>query len=186
VATASLLAACAHSPSAAVPASAPKPTPLDASYDWHVLLLAPFGSVLKDISVPLHEVLLFRDEAQSAAAADDAECYAVDGAAPLFIARVPEEYLLCFIHDRLSRVEAAVRLPAAEAAQDFAAVCGLWLNNAAAAALPAPGTAPAITAVPDGAVCEGSDADGGFRGSLETEPDRADALLSIKLEASRR
>jgi hypothetical protein len=169
------LAACAASPPTPLPASLPGPIPLDGSYDWHVLLPAPFGSVLKDISLPLHEVLLFRDEAQSASAADEAECFAVDAAAPRFIARVPEEYLLCFIHDRLSRIEAAVRLPASQAAQDFAAACGLWLKNAASAAVP-----------PDGAVCEGSDADIGFRASLETGPDHADALLSIKLEASRR
>ena len=37
--------------------------PVDASYDWHGLLIAPFGSVLKDIPLTLHEVLLFRDEA---------------------------------------------------------------------------------------------------------------------------
>ena len=54
--------------------------PVDASYDWHVLLVAPFGSVLKDIPLTLHEVLLFRDEAHGAAAADDAECYAADAA----------------------------------------------------------------------------------------------------------
>jgi hypothetical protein len=159
--------------------------PLDASYDWHVLLLAPFGSVLKDISLPVHEVLLFRDAAQGAPAADDAECYAVDGAALRFIARVPEEYLLCFIHDRLSRIEAAVRLPASEAAQDFADACGLWLKNAALA-FPAAGAAPASTAPPEGAACEGSDRDIGFSGSLETELDGADALLSITLAASHR
>jgi hypothetical protein len=159
--------------------------PLDASYDWHVLLLAPFGSVLKDIPLPLHEVLLFRDAQQGAPAADDAECYAIDAAAPRFIARVPEAYLLCFKHDRLSRIEAAVRLPAAEAAQDFAEACGLWLKNAALA-LPAAGAAPASTAPPEGSACEGSDPDIGFSGSLETEPDGADALLSITLEASHR
>src|SRR6266851_6499083 len=61
-----------------------------ASYDWHVLLIAPFGSVLKDIPVALHEVLLFRDDAHGNAAAGsaatgsaaadaaavEAECYA--------------------------------------------------------------------------------------------------------------
>jgi hypothetical protein len=170
-ATALLLAACAAPPRTQLPASAPEPIPLDASYDWHVLLLAPFGSVLKDIRLPLHEVLLFRDDAQNASAAEEAECYAVAGAAPRFIARVPEDYLLCFKHDRLSRIEATVRLPASEAAQDFADACGLWLKNAAAAA-----------AAPDAAVCEGSEADIEFRGSLETEPEGADALLSIKLE----
>jgi hypothetical protein len=185
VAAALLIAACAAAPRAPVPASPPpKPIPLDASYDWHVLLLAPFGSVLKDTSLPLHEVLLFREAGQGAPA-DDAECYAIDGAAPRFIARVPEQYLLCFKHDRLSRIEAAVRLPAPEAAQDFADACGLWLKNAALA-LPAGSAAPASTAPPDGAACEGTDPDIGFSGSLETEPNGTDALLSITLEAAHR
>src|ERR1700730_14617873 len=61
--------------------------PVEASYDWHGLLIAPFGSVLKDIPAALHEVLLFRDEAHSGAVGDnsaaaDAECYATDAPAP--------------------------------------------------------------------------------------------------------
>src|ERR1700692_2253837 len=89
------LAACrAPSPRAAAPDRAPPPPAAHelggASYDWHGLLLAPFGSVLKDIPVALHEVLLFRDEAHSTATADDAatveaECYAADAPAPRFI-----------------------------------------------------------------------------------------------------
>ena len=59
------LAACAAAPKPV--AAPPAPPPLDASYDWHVLLVAPFGSVLKDVPLTLHEVLLFRDEARTAA-----------------------------------------------------------------------------------------------------------------------
>src|ERR1700737_4255137 len=71
------IAAC-HTPSprAAAPDRTPPPPPAhepaDASYDWHGLLIAPFGSVLKDVPVALHEVLLFRDEARGGTAADDA------------------------------------------------------------------------------------------------------------------
>jgi len=75
-----MLAACAASKHEIAPPPA-KPPPPDASYDWHVLLIAPFGSVLKDIPLALHEVLVFRDEAQSASPADDPECYAANGAA---------------------------------------------------------------------------------------------------------
>src|SRR5258707_15717871 len=104
------MAACAApAPKPAAPLKAP--APLDASYDWHVLLVAPFGSVLKDVPLTFHEVLLFRDEAHAASAADELECYAVDGTRPRFIARPPSAYLLCFKQDRLSRVEATVRLP---------------------------------------------------------------------------
>jgi len=182
-----LLSACAAAPSGPIPPP-PLKAPLDASYDWHVLLLAPFGSVLKDVPLPLHEVLLFREEAESRPAADDAECYAIDGALPRFMDRALDEYLLCFRHDRLSRIEAAVRLQASKAASDFADACGLWLKNAAAAtaAGPTAGAEPAAAAPTNGASCEGNDADIGFSAGLEADPDGADALLSIKLEASRR
>jgi hypothetical protein len=184
-----LLSACASAPSGPVAPPPPLRPPLDASYDWHVLLLAPFGSVLKDVPVPLHEVLLFRDEGESSAAADDAECFASGGTLPRFIDQALDEYLLCFRHDRLSRIVAAVRLPAANAATAFADACGLWLKNAAvtAAAVAQPTAGTATTAVPtSGASCAGNDADIGFSARLEVDPDDADALLSIKLEASHR
>jgi hypothetical protein len=162
-----MLAACAASPPKPVAPTAPAPAPLDASYDWHVLLAAPFGSVLKDVPLTLHEVLLFRDEAQRAAPADELECYAVDGNRPLFIARSPSEYLLCFKHDRLSRIEATVRLPADDAARIFADACGLWMKNAQAAAED----------------CAGSEGGTTFAGHFENEPDES-AQLSIQLDAA--
>jgi hypothetical protein len=173
-----LLSACASAPSGPVPPPPPLKAPLDASYDWHVLLLAPIGSLLKDVRLPLHEVLLFSNEGESRAAADDAECFAIDGALPRFVDQALDEYLLCFRHDRLSRIAAAVRLPAPKAATDFADACGLWRKNADAAA-----PAEVLTS---GASCAGNDADIGFSASLEVDPDGADALLSIKLEASHR
>jgi hypothetical protein len=111
--------------------------------------------VLKDIPVALHEVLLFRDDAHgnaapgnaatgsagADAAAVDAECYAADAPAPRFVGRIPEEYLLCFKQDRLSRIQASVRVPAAQAPEVFAAACTGWLKNAAST----PGTeAPGV------------------------------------------
>jgi hypothetical protein len=184
-----LLSACASAPSGPVLPPPPLKAPLDASYDWHVLLLAPFGSLLKDVPLPLHEVLLFRDEEESRPAADAAECFAIDGALPRFVDQALDEYLLCFRHDRLSRIAAAVRLPASKAATDFADACGLWLKNADVAAATAAqatvGAAPAAVAT-SGATCAGNDADIGFSAGLEADPDGADALLSIKLEASHR
>src|SRR3984885_6597252 len=124
------LAGCgAPAPRGAAPDRTPPPnTPevQDASYDWHGLLIAPFGSVLKDIPLTLHEVLLFRDEAHGAAAADDGECYAADTPAPRFLGRTPEEYLLCFKQDRLARIQASVRLASAEAPEVFATACAGW------------------------------------------------------------
>jgi hypothetical protein len=161
-----MLAACASLPKPAAP-SAPVPAPLDASYDWHVLMVAPFGSALKDVPLTLHEVLLFRDEAQRTAPADELECYAVDGARPRFAAQSPSDYLLCFKRDRLSRIEATVRLPADDAARVFADACGLWLKNAQPAA----------------EECAGSEDGTTFAGHFENEADDS-AQLTIQLDAA--
>ncbi len=205
-----LLAACrAPSPHAAAPErgapqpAAPAPPNLrqfsDASYDWHGLLIAPLGSVLKDIPVALHEVLLFRDEAHGGAAPDDAECYATDAPAPRFVGRVPDEYLLCFKQDRLARVQASVHLTAAGAPEIFAAACAGWLQNARArsgaeasaagapnaavptagaqgAAAPSDGTGPESqnAAAPIVAACEGRDGAIRFSAHLGEDADRAD------------
>jgi hypothetical protein len=185
-----ILTACrAPSPRVAAPDRTP-PAPAahesaDASYDWRVLLIAPFGSVLKDIPAALHEVLLFRDEATGGAAANDAaadaECYAADAPAPRFVGRTPEEYLLCFRQDRLSRIQASVRLTAAEAPDVFGAACAAWLRNAAQTAEP-----PTAAAESAGA-CAGRDGTIRFRGRLAEEAARAqgpasESVLSITLD----
>jgi hypothetical protein len=175
------LAACrAPSPRVSAPAPAPAPPPAahelgGESYDWHGLLIAPFGSVLKNIPVALHEVLLFRDEEHGSASAADAdtvgaECYAADAPAPRFLGRAPDEYVLCFKQDRLFRIQASVRVAAARATDVFAAACAGWLQNAAPATrgVGAPG-AEAQSA----GVCEGRDGDIRFRGRLEEEQDQA-------------
>jgi hypothetical protein len=133
------------------PAPPPEARPLDRSYDWHVLVIAPFGSVLKQIPLTLHEVLLFRDQARGGAAADDAECYASDAPAPRFVGRTPDEYLLCFKEDRLARIQASVRLTVAEAPEVFAAACTRWLKNAmqATTGAAAPGAAASNGAAPE-------------------------------------
>jgi hypothetical protein len=172
--------------------------PADASYDWHGLLIAPFGSVLKDIPMALHEVLLFQDEAHGGAAADnasaaDAECYAADAPAPRFVGRFPDEFLLCFRQGRLSRIQASARLTAAEAPDVFAAACAGWLKNAASGTegpgAAAPGTAgPGVEARSAGG-CEGRDGAIRFRGRLGEEPGREEtpqmeSMLSITLESA--
>jgi hypothetical protein len=173
-----LLGACAFAPKPAPAVPPPKPLPLDASYDWHVLLPAPFGSGLKDVPLALHEVLQFHDEAPGAAVADDAECYAGDLSPPRFMERVPEEYLLCFKHDRLSRVQATMRLPREAAAKIFADACGLWMKNA--------GAEWAESRPPGNAACEGAEAQVLFSGRLEGEPDDPEALFTIQLDTSDR
>jgi hypothetical protein len=140
--------------------------PVDASYDWHVLLAAPFGSVLKDIPAALHEVLLLHD--RELVPTDEAECYAADAPPPRFVGRSPEEYLLCFRHDRLSRIQATVPLGEAEAPGVFAAACRVWLKNAPGDAAPADATS-----------CDGTDGDVHVSGRLEQGPA---AALSIILD----
>jgi hypothetical protein len=191
------LVACAAAPPKPAPQSVAAPVTLDPSYDWHVLLTAPMGSLLKNMPVTLHEVLLFRDEAKRSEA-DEGDCYAIDATAPTFIARVPDEYLLCFQHDRLARIEATVRVPQDLAAKIFTDACALWFKNAA---LPAPAigvateSAPAIGVATESApaMCTGRDGATEFSGRLEVESDRVasdrvaseqdEAQLSIKLDA---
>jgi len=131
-----LLVACASSPGAHPPTRPAPPTPAlrsgtasDSSYDWHGLVRMPFGMLLKDSPIALHEVLLFHDAARSITA-DTKDCYAIDAAPPRFLGSQADDYVLCFVHDHLVRIEASVPLPASEATAVFARGCALWLNNA--------------------------------------------------------
>jgi hypothetical protein len=193
------LAACAASKHEIAPPAPPPPPPLDASYDWHVLLVAPFGSVLKDIPLTLHEVLVFRDEARSASPADDPECYAVNGAGPRFMTHSPSSYLLCFNHGRLSRVEATVRLAENESAQMVAGACAMWTKNtqapnAAASDRTAAANSAAATNSPAGAnsaaasdsaeACGGADGGVAFAAHVDKAPDEEDVQLTIQLDAT--
>jgi hypothetical protein len=107
----------------ATPAAAPP------SYDWRGLILVPFGTLFKDSPLALHEVLLFHDAAQPAPR-DGADCYALNGAAPpRFADQPPDAYLLCFDHDRLTRLKVRVPLPPDDAQRIFAAACAQWLAD---------------------------------------------------------
>jgi hypothetical protein len=169
------LAACAGAPPAPGPVPGSRAASLpsaqsggaDGSYDWHGLLIVPFGTVLKASPVRLHEVLLFHDAAQSPAA-DPQDCYAVDGAPPRFLGAAPEDYLLCFGHDRLNRIDASVRVANAQAEQTFARACALWLKSST----PAPGTDRR---------CAGRDAGVAFSARLADLPGESDARLSMTL-----
>jgi hypothetical protein len=167
LAAAALMAAACATPKPRIAAPVPTPPPLDASYDWHVLVVAPFGSVLKDIPLTVHEVLLFRDQAPGEGAADDSECYALNGTGPRFIARSPSLYLLCFKHGRLARIEASVRLPEKEAEQIFTDACALWTKD---------------TRAPNTEGCEGSDGGTAFAARIERAADGTDPQLTIQLD----
>jgi hypothetical protein len=122
-----LLGGCA-SPSkpTSQPAAAPPAIPA-VSYDWHPLLIAPLGTWFRDMPVPLSEVLQFHEAGESGRAE---ECFKPkDTSPPAFLGRAPDDYLLCFTKDRLSRVEAAVHLSSDQAAALFAAACADWQKN---------------------------------------------------------
>src|SRR5271166_1703166 len=166
-AVAAVLAACATSSGPApAPPTAPPPAPAagppPVSYDWHPLIIIPFGTLLQAIPLTLHEVLLFHEAEQPPGGGEEGDCFAVSGAPPpQWAGRAPDEYYLCFVHDRLDRVEASVRLPE-DGAAVFAAVCAQWLEG---------GAPPAPSA--DG--CEGHEGAIGFRARLGAGPERAAA-----------
>jgi hypothetical protein len=129
----------------------------------------------------LHEVLLFRDEARSTSPADDAECYAVNGAGPRFMTHSPSSYLLCFNHGRLSRVEATVRLPENESAQMVAGACAMWTKNTQPPNAAASGSTAASGSVE---ACRGADGSVAFAAHVDKAPDEEDTQLTIQLDAS--
>ena len=147
----------------------------DASYDWHGLILAPFGTLLKDSPLALHEVLLFHDAAQGAGGNEDGDCYAIDGAPPpVFAGRRSDDYMMCFDHDRLQRIEASVRLPADGAAAVFAAACAQWLN----------GSAPEARAITTTDHCDGQEGATGFSARLGADPAQSTPAQSTPAQSA--
>ena len=138
------LAGCAAPPSRA-PAVPPAPVAAhsaDPSSDWRRLPIAPFGSLLQDLQVPLHEVLMFGELASQ-------ECYGLDAPQGRFLGRQIDAYLVCFVRGRLDRVEVTIELPVADAAADFSRYCDGW--QAGTVALSARTGARCSGTVPQGA-----------------------------------
>jgi hypothetical protein len=131
-------------------------------------VVAPFGTRLVDSPIHLHEVLLFREQSHEPAEIETKDCYAVDGTPPTFVGRAPDEYLMCFEHDRLDRIEASVRLAADDAASDFERACAQWLGNA-----------HPLTKADD--ACEGRDGDIAFSARLAAVPGENTAELLMTL-----
>ena len=125
-------AAALGSGCATVPVAASAPRAIAPGSDWRTLPLAPFGSSLQELHLPLHEVLLFDDADAGPAqgAAQQRECYAAEGLRRRFAGRDTDSTLLCFRSGRLHSVEVSLQLPAGEAASLFAAYCDTWLQGA--------------------------------------------------------
>jgi hypothetical protein len=150
-------------PTAALPAA-----PAAVSHDVSPLVPAPFGTAFKDVPVALTEVLVFH-QPDARRTSEDADCFRPN-VVVAFLGRAATEHLLCFDHDRLSRIEAAVVLPAAEAPALFAAACADWQRGNPPAALG-----------PD--ACEGRQGDIALSARRTDGPDSAAATVSITLVA---
>ena len=187
VSSAAWLAGCAASarargaaPSAATAAPAP---PL-VSHDFSALVIVPFGTPFKDVSIPLTEVLVFH-QADGGHGREDGDCFRPNVVVS-FLGRAPTDHLLCFDHDRLEKVEAAVALPAAEAPASFAAACADWQRGAAvtagaSASARASASAGAAAAVQGADACEGRQQDIAFSAHRSEGPDPGEATVSITL-----
>jgi hypothetical protein len=166
-----MLAACASPPPKEHPPEAgpaQSDAAANASFDWHPLVVAPFGTRLVDSPIRLHEVLFFREQSQGPAEIESKDCYAVDGTPPTFIGQAPDEYLMCFEHDRLDRIDASVRIAADDAPRVFGRACALWLGNA-----------QPLTRADD--ACEGRDGEIAFSARLAAVPGESTAELLITL-----
>ena len=118
-----LLAGCA-APPRREPQMAPA-HPVAPADDWRSVPITPFGTLLQDVHVPLHEVLMFGELRHE-------ECYALDAPAGSFIGRAPDSYLLCYSSGRLDRVEVSVSVPAAGAEAEFSRYCDQWQRGSVA------------------------------------------------------
>jgi hypothetical protein len=144
-----------------VPAHIPDP-----SSDWRRFAVAPFGSLLQDVHVPVHEVLMFGEQAKL-------ECYALDAPAGSIFGRAVESYLLCYSRGRLDRVELSFSVPEAGAEAEFSRYCDDWLTGTVA-------VSPRTSVSCGGAAAQGLSFSASLGGSADAAPDGTAAVaLSI-------
>lgn len=162
--------ACTSGPPRA-PAAAPATAADAAVPDWRQIPLAPLGTELAGLYSGLHEILYFQDAHQAADPPEPGEravtsdCYRSNGPLPQVLNHVSADYVLCFQHDRLARVEAVLNLPADTASVLAQRLCDAWL----------PGSL-ANTRSED--ACSGRSSDAAFRVRLKTAT-ASGAALSI-------
>lgn len=168
---AAVLAACASPTVKPVPAPVQPPAAavaraLPPGDDWRSLLPVPFGSTVSQIPFALKEVLLFQGENRSAGEPDDAECFSKSGVPPMIRGVQAEDYVLCFVRDRLFRVETVLRLAKDVPPDTFNRWCDEWLSG--------------LTEVDRNADhCGGDDHDTTFQAGLTYDTEIAGPLVTV-------
>ena len=171
-----LLSACASksvkpgpalgAPTAGSPATRKGPIISASHEDWRALIPVPFGSGLPQVQFPLKEVILFQGESRGPVGSDEQECYSKSGSPFAFRGAETEDYVLCFFHERLFEVEAALRLPRDVPAETFGQWCDDWLSG--------------LTDVSrDAERCEGRESDTQVSATLAYDSEVAGPLLTV-------
>jgi len=173
------VSACASGPPRPATAGAP-PGPATAVPDWQEIPVAPLGTTIAAMHPGLHEILYFQSPRSADGSADGSadapagagdvgaatDCYRANGPLPSVLNHASEDYVLCFLHDRLARVEAVLNLPAAEARALEQRLCEAWL----------PGS---LASVSGDDVCGGRRGAAAFRVLLRSLKSDSGAALSI-------
>ena len=155
-----------------VPAAAPAipaPATSTAVPDWRQIPVAPLGTELTALYAGLHEILYFQDAHPAADPPEPGEkalttdCYRSNGPLPTILNHAAEDYVFCFQHDRLARVEAVLNLPTETASALAQRLCDAWL----------PGS---LAGVRSEAACSGRSSDAAFRVRLKTAAASGTAL----------
>ena len=115
---------------------------------------------------PLKEVILFQGDGRPVGGSEDQECYSKSGAPVAFRGAGVEDYVVCFFHERLFRVEAALRLPQGNAAETFPQWCDDWLSGLSDASRTAER-------------CEGRDNETQFSATIAYDTELAGPLITV-------
>jgi len=140
--------------------------------DWRQIPVAPLGTELTALYSGLHEILYFQDVHPAAdppepgEKAPSTDCYRPNGPPPTILNHASEDYVLCFQHDRLARVEAVLNLPAAAASALAQRLCDAWL----------PGS---LAGTRGEAACSGRSSDVAFRVRLRPAAASGTALVIV-------
>jgi len=97
------------------------------------------------------------------------ECFTPRGTLPAFGGGVAQSFVLCFAHDRLSLIQAAIDLPRPSAADLLRRYCDLWLSRTGGER--------------SDAGCSGHDGDAAFSARLDLDAPEAAGRVSVAVYA---